>query len=177
MKNHCELLLSCRRRQTLKETPFLPSPVSTSAPTSSLTSLCLCRSITCSPEWLQFWGAVGCFFMGLIYWEETMFGLGWFTASPHAGHPAAPDPAVYAGWSITHEHHLQLQTEEVISDKLIIWQRNRALDVQREAGMCSYPQTKIRTVNWCSGPWSLGPRDGYSEELSAFLVIQHLLRA
>lgn len=81
MKNHCKLLLSCRRRQMfrgkhlsplpqaqLQSPPLLPPPcVFAAAPHASLS---------------------GCSFGVLFHgfksdWEEAVLGLGWFTASPH----------------------------------------------------------------------------------------------
>lgn len=41
--------------------------------------------------------------------------LGWFTASPHTGHPASLNLTAYAWWSIMCEH-FQLWTEGVMSD-------------------------------------------------------------
>lgn len=111
------MLLSFRR-QILWETPFLPTPGSVSVPTSRPPSLvpppCLFAASPHAPEWLQFWGAMSCF----PFWERGKRQC--LPRVVHSllriGHPAAPHPAVYAWWSIMHEHHLQLQTDGVISD-------------------------------------------------------------
>lgn len=159
MKDHCKLLLSCRRRQTLGEIPFFLSPDSASVPTSPQSHLPV--SLQQHNMFPRVTAVLGCndlFYVGLRV-SGKWWCLTWGSQHPHTQDALQPQTLQLVPDAASCVSIILSCRPKVLFliTKPLFWQRNRALGIHWEAEVLSHLLSKSSMVKPHESPNPLVP--------------------